>query len=285
MDLEWSQLPCSPSFQNDPELFTVALKNQINNRYPNILALESTRVRLSNNEYINANYVQIIDTYPCIATQAPLPTTVNNFWRMIYENNVEIIVMLTKLVENQRAKANTYWPTTHEKPYECDDSPLVINLISKNTISPNTILREFEIDNKGIKKYVKHIQYTGWPDFGVPDSYKEIISMIDFVLDTPGIPVVHCSAGVGRAGTFLTLLNYYKALRNNEKLKVSQIVSIMRNQRAGAVQTKEQFCFIYSVLQHQNRETRSFLAKSMVVESKKKKKNHLRQGSFIQVHN
>jgi protein tyrosine phosphatase len=290
IELEWSQLEPSPNFITEPELFSVSLKNQINNRYPNILALESTRVRLSNNEYINANYVEILNNYRCIATQAPLPTTIDNFWRMIFENNIEIIIMLTKLIENQRAKATTYWPINEEKPYESNDYYLTVSLLSENSISKNIILREFEIVNHvGLKKRVKHLQFTGWPDFGVPDSYKEILFILEFVLETSGIPVVHCSAGVGRAGTFLTLLNYLKAQRDlNEKLKISQIISMMRSQRAGAVQTKEQFCFIYSVLQHQLRETRSCLTKSIILEKKKKKKkksSHILQGSFVQVHN
>ena|SRR3990167_3447403 len=255
IDNEWSSLPTSPDPHREANLFETALSNSEYNRYANILALEETRVKLSNNEYINANFVEIVPQYKCIATQAPLPNCFDNFWRMILENEVNIIVMLTRLNEGGKLKANCYWPTEANLPVVSTDSEITVNFLQEVQVAPNTTVRHLEIVDKNIKKQVRHIHFTGWPDFGVPESFKEILKILEMVLESPGVPVVHCSAGVGRAGTFLALLNYQQLQKNEKKMSVSEIVGTMRSQRPGAVQTKDQFRFIYSVIHHSEKKS------------------------------
>ena len=255
---EWDELPQSP-FNDD--LYKTSIENQHDNRYSDVLALESTRVNLSNYFYINANYIQISDNFRTIATQAPLPTTFENFWQMIIDNKTAVIVMLTKLTERNRQKADCYWPTSKSEPLYFDN--FSVHLSKEYSINENTHIREFiiEIESENDESdsmedsgentilNVKHIHFTGWPDFGVPESTEEIRIIAKIVLDSTGVPVVHCSAGIGRAGSFLAIVNYFYQHQNEEKKKsVFDIVSTMRNQRMGIVQTYEQYCFIYQTI-------------------------------------
>ena len=250
IDYEWEQL--AELCYSSSSTYITAQENQSANRYPNILAMDSTRVRLSNGQYINANYVEILEGYKCIATQAPMLHTVDNFWHMVFENEISAIVMLTKLVENSRVKATAYWPSANYM-HTTTDQKLTIKLLSDQVVTPTIFIRNVEVSDGTRSKVVKHIHFTGWPDFGVPDNYNDILAVVDMVLDSSGFPVVHCSAGVGRAGTFLALLIYNKAQREKINVKVPQIIGRLREQRTGSVQTKEQFCFIYSCIQYQNR--------------------------------
>ena len=256
IEAEWASLPASSCPTKEPHLFETALSHPESNRYANILALEATRVRLSNNEYINANFVELIEDYKCIATQAPLPNTADNFWRMIMELDISVIVMLTRLQESGKAKANCYWPKASNSPFVSACTSFSVQLVREKQISQNTTLRTLEITENNTKKQVKHIHYMGWPDFGVPTSFREILKILKIVHDTPGIPLVHCSAGVGRAGTFLALLNFQKGQTNGMKLNVPEIIGTMRSQRAGAIQTKEQFQFIYNTINYEEKKTK-----------------------------
>lgn len=223
------------------------------NRYPDILPREDTRVRLQHtgsegSDYINANYV-FEKQY--IATQAPLFSTFADFWRMVWEQGSCIIVMLTRLTENGNVKANVYWPTTigDKSTY----GVLSVELIHE-TAFDNIVCRLFRISDGTEHRDVYHLHYTGWPDFGVPSSTKEIIDLVkvtNYLRARAGWekPIVtHCSAGVGRVGTFIAIHQAVRLLNAAKTPKILDLVFAMRQCRHGMVQREEQYVFIHRVV-------------------------------------
>lgn len=223
------------------------------NRYPDILPREDTRVRLQHtgcegSDYINANYV-FEKQY--IATQAPLFSTFADFWRMVWEQGACIIVMLTRLTENGNVKANVYWPASlGEKSVF---GLLTVELIHE-TAFDNIECRLFRISDGIEHRDVYHLHYTGWPDFGVPSSTKEIIDLVkvtNYLRARAGWekPIVtHCSAGVGRVGTFIAIHQAVRLLNAGKKPKILDLVFAMRQCRQGMVQREEQYVFIHRVV-------------------------------------
>jgi len=223
------------------------------NRYPDILPREDTRVRLQHtgvegSDYINANFV-FEKQY--IATQAPLYSTFADFWRMVWEQGSCIIVMLTRLTENGNVKANVYWPTSLG-----DKSVfglLSVELIHE-TAFDNIECRLLRISDGVEHRDVYHLHYTGWPDFGVPSSTKEIIDLVkvtNYLRARAGWekPIVtHCSAGVGRVGTFIAIHQAVRLLNAAKKPKILDLVFAMRQCRHGMVQREEQYVFIHRVV-------------------------------------
>ena len=245
---EWIRLPTSPCNN------AIALENKADNRYSDILAMEDTRVKLSSTKYINANHMQFEGCFQCIGTQAPMPNTFEHFWTMIIDHRVELIVMLTKFVESKKIKAHCYWPDAGEPAVFGN---VTVAFLDEIRFEENSTMRKFKVCRDGESLIVTHIQYTGWPDFGTPKSSLEIRKILRFCLDFVGQstapPVIHCSAGIGRAGTFITLLYYFysleKAQNANGKLPtIFEIVSTLRKQRMNMVQTFEQYSFIYQTI-------------------------------------
>jgi protein tyrosine phosphatase len=229
------------------------------NRYYDVLPLEHTRVKLSTAngaDYINANFIdgEIPNSSRYyISCQAPLLSTRADFWRMIYEQKCTLIVMLTRLYEKNCEKANVYWPEGEGETVQYGG--IAVNLKSISFMQDITI-RTFRIHvdtpNGIVSRDVVHLHYTEWPDFGVPRSTKllrQLIDLVDSYADRGKGPIVaHCSAGIGRTGTFIGLAICLEKLKLGLPVNVMQTVRQMRKQRKGMVQTKEQYMFIYAAL-------------------------------------
>lgn len=253
---EWNELPTAPNPDISRFVYSTALKNSGKNRYPDVLPFEETRVKLANPEdYINANYVNI-NGGQFISTQAPLPQTFTTFWQMVWENNVPVIVMLTKIMEKRKIKAHCYWPALNESEIFGD---IRVTLLSE-TLESFIIVREMEIQMNDVVRSLCHIQYTEWPDFGVPRSTKTIRRLLEicnefrnkFALDSKETVIVHCSAGIGRAGTFLAIQSVVEMIQGNipiGNISIKEIVVSLRKCRMEMVQTKEQYKFIYQVME------------------------------------
>jgi protein tyrosine phosphatase len=240
------------------------------NRYSNILTLDHTAVKLNNNNYINANHVSGTYEYPqkYICCQAPLPTTFIDFWTMIWEQNINIIVMLTNLIEKGYVKADQYWP-------DCVDTPYNFRTINIQFISEinrlGVQMRTFKIIKDSTYKYVYQFHYIDWPDKGIPDSVESFMTLINMInmqkhiiakniypndlqkqfkyeLDNPII--VHCSAGIGRTGTFVVAHLCAGLLSLNKNIDILALTLHIRHQRYGMVQTLEQYEYIYKVVNH-----------------------------------
>ncbi|XP_066913427.1 tyrosine-protein phosphatase non-receptor type 9-like [Clytia hemisphaerica] len=280
---ELRSLPPSGNFEST--LYPVNTKK---NRYNNILTFEETRVRLERrnddpfSDYINANFVNGYDAdKKFICTQGPTPFTFNDFWRMIWEQKVGVIVMVTRCVERNRIKCGTYWPQMPKESTVFGE--IFVENIDQNVGEDFTINQFVLKHNNGeALRKLYHIQFTTWPDFGVLSSAAPILEAIEFIeerqpelteqlqeeakmnraggglegsgeYDTPEKPavivppvVIHCSAGVGRTGTFCCLSNSVERLRKTGLIDIYSTVKSIREQRAFSVQTPEQYQFCYT---------------------------------------
>ncbi|XP_049874528.1 tyrosine-protein phosphatase Lar isoform X3 [Pectinophora gossypiella] len=251
MELEFKKLA---NMKADSSRFVSASLpcNKHKNRLVHILPYESTRVCLTprdGSDYINASFV---DGYryraAYIATQGPLPDTTDDFWRMLWEHNSTIIVMLTKLKEMGREKCHQYWPSDRSVRYTC----FVVDPIAEYNM-PQYILREFKVTDArdGASRTVRQFQFTDWPEQGVPKSGEGFIDFLGQVHKTKeqfgqdGPITVHCSAGVGRTGVFITLSTVLERMQYEGVVDVFQTVRTLRTQRVAMVQTEDQYEFCY----------------------------------------
>ncbi|KAF3853515.1 hypothetical protein F7725_014203 [Dissostichus mawsoni] len=186
-----------------------------------------------NSDYINASYMPGYNSSKdYIATQGPLPTTVNDFWRMIWEQRVRGIVMVTNCTEGGRTKCEQYWPAD-SKPVPHGE--LIVTLRSEQQ-EPDWTLREFRRNNSE-EHTVKHFHFTAWPDHGVPQGTEVLIQFRGLVRrhierDGAGAPtVVHCSAGVGRTGTIMALDVLLQQLEKERAVGINGFVHKMRLSR------------------------------------------------------
>ncbi|XP_033506516.1 receptor-type tyrosine-protein phosphatase S isoform X4 [Epinephelus lanceolatus] len=229
--------------------------NKFKNRLVNIMPYETTRVclqpirGLEGSDYINASY---IDGYRqqrgYIATQGPLAETTEDFWRMLWEHNSTIVVMLTKLREMGREKCHQYWPAERSARYQY----FVVDPMAEYNM-PQYILREFKVTDArdGQSRTVRQFQFTDWPEQGVPKSGEGFIDFIGQVHKTKeqfgqdGPISVHCSAGVGRTGVFITLSIVLERMRYEGAVDIFQTVKMLRTQRPAMVQTEDEYQFCY----------------------------------------
>uniref|UniRef100_A0A8C4I635 Receptor-type tyrosine-protein phosphatase F n=1 Tax=Dicentrarchus labrax TaxID=13489 RepID=A0A8C4I635_DICLA len=227
--------------------------NKPKNRYANVIAYDHSRVVLTSvdgSDYINANY---IDGYrkqnAYIATQGPLPETLSDFWRMVWEQRSTTIVMMTRLEEKSRVKCDQYWPSRGTETYG------MIQVTMLDTVELATYsVRTFALYKNGSseKREVRQFQFMAWPDHGVPEYPTPILAFLRRVkaCNPPdaGPMVVHCSAGVGRTGCFIVIDAMLERMKHEKSVDIYGHVTCMRAQRNYMVQTEDQYIFIHEAL-------------------------------------
>ncbi|KAI3388044.1 hypothetical protein SNEBB_008850 [Seison nebaliae] len=225
-------------------------------------------------DYINANYVDGYQQEKAyINTQGPLQETIADFWEMIWEQQVLVILMLTRLMENERIKCSEYWPAKIGEIFLV--GPLQIKTTEVDRSSNSFHFTYFDVFDTS-KAYlpsrrVCHVHYITWPDYGVPNTGLEIFQLRTHVEDIQkkllrsnidcgsiywpdflhphGPPiVVHCSAGIGRTGTFCCIDININRLLQASPIDVMLTVMAIRRQRAFSVQTEHQYHFCYLAL-------------------------------------
>ncbi|CAK57485.1 unnamed protein product (macronuclear) [Paramecium tetraurelia] len=248
------------------------------NRYNNIILFKHSIVKLRSEGdeeenlrecYINANFINVFDRFRMIvATQGPLIQTFCHFWKMIIQENMNMVVMLCNLRENQRAQCEQYWPRNVGETMICGN--IQIYLQSQDDLGNNITKRVLKVTQEGEERNIQQIQWCGWPDQGVPspsdfDVIRELLNMINEKLQADQKVVFHCSAGVGRTGTLIALSNLMillKAYKQNigddiqkleenpdlYRLSIFGIVRRLREQRWGMVHTSEQYSYIYKFI-------------------------------------
>ncbi|XP_027693491.1 receptor-type tyrosine-protein phosphatase eta isoform X2 [Vombatus ursinus] len=238
---------------NQPKFAAEIPENRGKNRYNNVLPYDISRVKLSiqtqvTDDYINANYMPgYYSKRDFIATQGPLPNTLKDFWRMVWEKNIYSIVMLTKCVEQGRTKCEEYWPSKQTQNY----GDITVGIISE-IILPEWTIRDFTVKNNKTSEShpLRQFHFTSWPDHGVPDTTDLLINFRYLVNDymkqsPPESPVlVHCSAGVGRTGTFIAIDRLIHQMENENAVDVYGIVYDLRLHRPLMVQTEDQYVFL-----------------------------------------
>ena len=239
--------------------------NTRKNRYPDIVAYDHTRVKLSkkfnkgSNDYLNANYVGLLpgkkQHVTHIAAQGPLPDTIHHFWQMVWEQDASIIVMVTTLQERGKIKCEQYWPTSGSKTYS--DFTVTLELEEDTgAFVHRTLLLDLSVSGprrggvqQQLPRRIHQFAFLKWPDHGVPKTPFALMKFHAAVAEASppdGKPVVvHCSAGVGRTGTFIFLDRLMKSVEVSRPIDVEAIIRTMRESRNYMVQSIEQFAFIF----------------------------------------
>nr|XP_023013330.1 tyrosine-protein phosphatase 10D isoform X2 [Leptinotarsa decemlineata] len=241
--------------RDQPCTFSDLPCNRPKNRFTNILPYDHSRVKLQpvddeeGSDYINANYVPGYNSpREFIVTQGPLHSTRDDFWRMVWESNSRAIIMLTRCVEKGREKCDHYWPYDTMPVYYGDISVQILN----ESRYQDWNISEFMVCRGDIQRVVRHFHFSTWPDFGVPNPPHTLVRFVRAFRER--VPpdqrpiVVHCSAGVGRSGTFICLDRILQQILVSDYVDIFGIVFAMRKERVWMVQTEQQYICIHQCL-------------------------------------
>ncbi|CAI8010985.1 Receptor-type tyrosine-protein phosphatase mu [Geodia barretti] len=229
------------------------------NRFGNITVYDYNRVILGSidgysdcqRDFINASYIDSCRKRQFIATQGPLPKTVVDFWRMVWQERSQSIVMLANLVEASSVKCHKYWPETGTLSF----GPFNVTITGQQILADYTT-REFSVqlsESSEPALSVTQFHFTAWPDHGVPDYATSLLAFHKKVKKHHkrgmGPMIVHCSAGVGRTGTLITIDCVLEQLQEEEKVvDIAGVIIHLRTQRMKMVQSLEQYMFIHDAI-------------------------------------
>jgi protein-tyrosine phosphatase len=237
------------------------------NRYLRVYPFNHNRVEICDvdeheHPYINASRIDLGRKEEFIATQGPLDDEFGRFWRLVWQEGIEVVVMLTQPREKGLEMCAVYYPQQIGEARE-GDMGMRVECLSLSKES-ETEVRKLRVSKGEEEKYVWHFFYPNWPDMTAPEKEEQqavlnLIKMSRFRLDggQGGPRLVHCSAGVGRTGTFITLDHLLQEMVRWKKGGVVEddlvfeCVKKLREQRMKTVYKKEQYAFIYQVLREQ----------------------------------
>ncbi|XP_015241736.1 PREDICTED: tyrosine-protein phosphatase non-receptor type 12-like isoform X1 [Cyprinodon variegatus] len=253
----------SIKYRTDKTYSTKTAEKQENikkNRYKDIVPFDHTRVKLTlttskkDSDYINASFIKgVSGSRAYIATQGPLPHTVVDFLRMIWEYNVKVIVMSCREFEMGKKKCEVYWPQKDEEDmFVCE--PFTVHCDSEEG-KGDYLTRTLRLTYRNCSRTLKQLHYVNWPDHGVPDTIPPILDMLHEMRcyqPHDDIPIcIHCSAGCGRTGALCVIDYTWNLLRNqtiSSDFNIYNLVQDMRTQRPSVVQTKEQYLLVYRTI-------------------------------------
>ncbi|CAH2301689.1 tyrosine- phosphatase non-receptor type 13 isoform X1 [Pelobates cultripes] len=229
-------------------------ENKKKNRYKNILPYDATRVPLGPEDgYINASFIKMTvgnEEYVYIACQGPLPSTVSDFWQMVWEQNSTVIAMMTQEIEGGKIKCQRYWPDDPGRPQRLSNR-LQISLVKMQQLE-SFLLRVIELQDiqTGELRHIAHLNFTAWPDHDTPTDPNQLLNFISYMrhIYKSGPIITHCSAGIGRSGTLICIDVMLGLISKDLEFAISDMVRTMRLQRHGMIQTEEQYIFCYQVI-------------------------------------
>ncbi|XP_062251206.1 receptor-type tyrosine-protein phosphatase C isoform X2 [Platichthys flesus] len=257
-------------FQSIPRIFSrhsvkeaKKSSNVPKNRYVDILPYDYNRVQLTTGngeagcDYINASFIDgYKEAKKYIAAQGPKDETLGDFWRMVWEQQSSIIVMVTRCEEGNRVKCSQYWPAPDREAEIFEE--FVVKLNSEE-ICPDYTIRHLSLTNKREKssdREVTHIQFMSWPDHGVPSEPHLLLKLRRrvnaFKNFFSGPIVVHCSAGVGRTGTYIGIDAMMEAMEVEGRVDIYGYMVRLRRQRCLMVQVEAQYILIHQALVEHN---------------------------------
>ncbi|XP_024619957.1 tyrosine-protein phosphatase non-receptor type 13 isoform X11 [Neophocaena asiaeorientalis asiaeorientalis] len=229
-------------------------ENRRKNRYKNILPYDATRVPLGDEGgYINASFIKIPvgrEEFVYIACQGPLPTTVGDFWQMIWEQKSTVIAMMTQEVEGEKIKCQRYWPNVLGKTTMVS-TRLRLALVRVQQLK-GFVVRAMTLEDiqTGEVRHISHLNFTAWPDHATPSQPDDLLTFISYMrhIHRSGPITTHCSAGIGRSGTLICIDVVLGLISQDLEFDISDLVRCMRLQRHGMVQTEDQYIFCYQVI-------------------------------------
>nr|XP_031832321.1 receptor-type tyrosine-protein phosphatase F-like isoform X1 [Nomia melanderi]XP_031832322.1 receptor-type tyrosine-protein phosphatase F-like isoform X1 [Nomia melanderi]XP_031832323.1 receptor-type tyrosine-protein phosphatase F-like isoform X1 [Nomia melanderi]XP_031832325.1 receptor-type tyrosine-protein phosphatase F-like isoform X1 [Nomia melanderi]XP_031832326.1 receptor-type tyrosine-protein phosphatase F-like isoform X1 [Nomia melanderi]XP_031832327.1 receptor-type tyrosine-protein len=251
LDKQFNTLPRG---QTKPWDYGKLPQNKSKNRYGNLIAYDENRVILEtlpedpHSDYINANYIKGYNKEKYyIATQGPKPNTVNDFWRMVWQEQTTVICMLANVVENGKTKCEQYWPDIGKKKKYGE----LVVFNAKHTVFADYTFRTLHLKQGMEMRKIEHLHYTAWPDHGVPLSTHSVVTYLKKLLAMSprnGPVVVHCSAGIGRTGTIILCDICLRRAIAEGVIDVFRETQSIRSQRANMVDTKQQYLFAHLTL-------------------------------------
>ncbi|XP_014307533.1 tyrosine-protein phosphatase non-receptor type 13 isoform X2 [Myotis lucifugus] len=229
-------------------------ENRRKNRYKNILPYDATRVPLGDEGgYINASFIKIPvgkEEFVYIACQGPLPTTVGDFWQMIWEQKSTVIAMMTQEVEGEKVKCQRYWPNILGKTTMVSNR-LRLALVKMQPLK-GFVVRAMTLEDIQTRevRHISHLNFTAWPDHDTPSQPDDLLTFISYMrhVHRSGPIITHCSAGIGRSGTLICIDVVLGLISQDLEFDISDLVRCMRLQRHGMVQTEDQYIFCYQVI-------------------------------------
>ncbi|XP_060679854.1 tyrosine-protein phosphatase non-receptor type 2-like isoform X1 [Hemiscyllium ocellatum] len=256
----WSQsyLEIRNDSQDFPYKVAKYPENRARNRYRDVSPFDHSRVKLqkADNDYINASLIVMEEAQRnYILTQGPLPNSCGHFWQMVWEQKSRAVVMLNRIIEKGSVKCEKYWPSKEDEVMSFDDTQFSLKLLSEDVKSYYTV-RQLQLQriSTGETREILHFHYTTWPDFGVPESPASFLNFLLKVRESGslscdcGPAVVHCSAGIGRSGTFAlvdTCLVLMEKRKDPSTVDIREVLLEMRKYRMGLIQTPDQLRFSY----------------------------------------
>ncbi|XP_031563928.1 receptor-type tyrosine-protein phosphatase F-like [Actinia tenebrosa] len=238
-----------------PSLVARKAANKTKNRYGNIVPYDHSRVVLEkveedeDSDYINASYIRGYEGrhISYIASQGPVERSVVDFWRMIWQEKTSVIVMLTDLIEGSKTKCKKYWPEDCEKYFDISVQLQKTEIFADYSIRSFYLTKTRSTEQRCVFQY----HFTAWPDKDVPHYATQLLAFRRrLVSDTAMVSpwVVHCSAGVGRTGTFLAVDAMLRQAEEKKTLDIFNYVKTMRENRPYMVQTTEQYIFVHTAI-------------------------------------
>uniref|UniRef100_A0A452VNC1 Tyrosine-protein phosphatase non-receptor type 13 n=1 Tax=Ursus maritimus TaxID=29073 RepID=A0A452VNC1_URSMA len=229
-------------------------ENRRKNRYKNILPYDATRVPLGDEGgYINASFIRIPvgkEEFAYIACQGPLPTTVGDFWQMIWEQKSTVIAMMTQEIEGEKIKCQRYWPNILGQTTMVSDR-LRLALVRMQQLK-GFVVRSMALEEIQVReiRHISHLNFTAWPDHDTPSQPDDLLTFISYMrhIHRSGPIITHCSAGIGRSGTLICIDVVLGLISQDLEFDIADLVRCMRLQRHGMVQTEDQYIFCYQVI-------------------------------------